>query len=487
MKRLLTIAWVLAVVTWGGVSGCARKTSPAWPNVPPNTTLANIPVDGDTLFALATLHWDGEDDDGYIVGYEYRYVTYHVLKGDSAVQEWKFTDQTRETIAFESSDALNRQRFQVRAVDNVGDVDPTPAEKVFFTYQTVFPTTEILTPAQKQQFFAIDQTTDWWLGIHLIFRARDQDGEVVEYAWAVDDGDWHWMPDTAVYIGPEHFSPLEGKHRIRASCRDNTNLVDPVGDEVDVELIRPTFSKPILIIDETVESKFPFGLSYQDADVDSFYTRIFGTRDSWDYEKNGMPPKKVLGEYKLLVWHADNYFTYERDVHRLPQHINDIIDYLNVGGDFIMGGWRILKSFAHAEPFPKTFREGDFIYDYLHIMVADESPPIPDFNGAYSSDTLRFSSIRVDSLKLSESYLTSIPVIGLQYVNVMPRRAGFTSVIWRYKNDDYVGIPTYRGYPVGIRYYGTSFDAIVLGFPMFFINQEDAARMAQEMLRSLGY
>ncbi|MGQ9854283.1 MAG: hypothetical protein ACUVTG_12900, partial [Candidatus Oleimicrobiaceae bacterium] len=75
MKRLLTIAWVLAVVTWVGLSGCARKTSPARPNIPPNTTLANIPVDGDTLFALATLHGDGEDEDGDSVGSEYRYVT----------------------------------------------------------------------------------------------------------------------------------------------------------------------------------------------------------------------------------------------------------------------------------------------------------------------------------------------------------------------------------------------------------------------------
>ena len=35
-------------------------------NNPPNTTLANIPREGATLYALVSLNWDGEDDDGYI-------------------------------------------------------------------------------------------------------------------------------------------------------------------------------------------------------------------------------------------------------------------------------------------------------------------------------------------------------------------------------------------------------------------------------------
>jgi hypothetical protein len=207
----------------------------------------------------------------------------------------------------------------------------------------------------------------------------------------------------------------------------------------------------------------------------------------WDYNKQGMPSKEVLGQYKLVLWHADNLYSNENDVHKLPEHIVDIMDYMNVGGDFIMGGWRILKSFAVSESFPKYFEEGSFIHDYLHILQAEESAPIPDFNGAYSSDTANFSDIRVDSLKLAESFLTSIPTPGLQYVNLMPRRAGFTEVIYRYKNDEATGIGTYRGYACGLRYYGTVFDAIVLGFPIFFINEDDAAVMADEILKSLGY
>lgn len=484
MKGIVNLlASLLCLLILVIIFACERRTSPTNPNLPPNTTLANVPVEDDTLFALVTLHWDGEDYDGFIAAYQYRYITYHLFVADSVEQEWKETEATSVTIPFESSDLLNYQKFQVRAVDNMGDVDTTPAEKHFYTYQTVFPETEILFPGENQQFFAIEQTTDWWQGIKLTFTARDEDGEVVEYAWAVDNNEWNWTLDTTLFITPDYFDPLEGEHKIRVISRDNTNLIDPIGDSVNVKLIKPIFDKKILIIDETVEAKFPFGVNFSDADVDSFYAEIFGTDESWDFEKKGMPPKEILGQYKLIVWHADNLYTYEYDVHQLPQNINDIMDYLNVGGDFIMGGWRILKSFAYAEPFPKTFEEGTFIHDYLHIIQANETPLVPsDFIGANGSGP--FSDIKVDSIKLREAF----PFLGkLSQINIMPGRAGFTDVIYRYKNDDLTGLPDYRGLPCGLRYYGTSFDVVVLGFPIFFIQKDDAKTLATEILYSLGY
>ena len=39
------------------------NTSSEAENNPPNTTLANIPREGATLYALVNFNWDGEDDD----------------------------------------------------------------------------------------------------------------------------------------------------------------------------------------------------------------------------------------------------------------------------------------------------------------------------------------------------------------------------------------------------------------------------------------
>lgn len=460
---------------------CERPTAPPNPNLPPNTTAANIPKDNDTLFALVTLHWDGEDDDGFIPKYQYRYVTQHLFMGDSSVEDWKETTETSLTIAFNSSDLLNYQKFQVRAVDNIGDADPTPAEKYFYTRQTIFPETEIISPGDNQDYFAIEQTTDWWEGIELTFTARDEDGEVVEYAWAVDGSDWTWIPDTTLFITPDRFRPpLEGSHGIRVISRDNTNLIDPVGDSVTVRLVKPSFTEKILIIDASQESIFPFGVQVSDAEVDNFYAEVFGTTNSWDYTaQRGIPSRAVLGQYRLIIWHSDHRPASQP--HVLPQHTEVLKDYLNVGGKFIMSGWRILKSFAWDENFPVSFARGSFVHDYLHIVQADETPLDGDFTGAIGVGP--YSDIAVDSLKLLDAF----PFFGkLAQVNIIPQRAGFTEIIYSYKNRDDSQYSQYRGRACGLRYYGTSFDAVVLGFPVFFINKQHAKTLASEILASLG-
>ncbi len=486
MLKQLFIMIVFVLVAGSIMLTCERETSPAKSNTPPNTTIANIPRADDTLFALVTLHWDGEDYDGFISGYQYRYTSYHVMAGDSFILDWQSTTETSVTIPFESSDDLNYQRFLVRAIDDKGEMDPEPAERRFYTVQTIFPQTRLLIPDDEEQFFVIDHVTDWWEGVPLTFTASDADGDVVEYAWRVDNGEWNWTTDTSLYILPNFFQPLDGPHRISVTSRDNTNLVDPVGDSIIVNLVLPTFHKDILIIDETDEALFTGGLqAYRNRDdlVDAFYNRIFTPDSSWDYRASGMPPKSVLGQYKLVIWHADNPYSNENDVHKLPLYIEDVKDYLHVGGDFIMGGWRILKSFAQTEPFPKTFQPGSFIHDYLHILTADETILIPtDFVGCNPWPNV------TDTMKVDQTKLAEFPYFGkLGQINIMPRRAGFTEVMYVYANLISSNFFQWRGEPVGIRYYGSVFDTIVLGFPLFLMNETDATIMANRMLNSLGY
>jgi len=463
---------------------CEKPTSPPRPNTEPNTTVANIPKDDDTLFALVTLHWDGEDDDGFIAAYEYRYTTYHMILGDSVLENWKRTTETSLTIAVESSDLLNYQVFQIRAVDNDGAADPTPAEKRFYTEQTIFPRTQIVSPVDNEQFFVKAQTTDWWRGIELTFTGRDQDGSIVQYGWSVDGSDWTWTSDTTIFLPPSTFAPpLAGLHTVKVISRDNTNLLDPIGDSVRVELVEPTFSRDILIIDETQEGNFPYELrSYTDARVDSFYAALFGTPYQWDYYARGqtLPPRDSLGLYKLIIWHADDRPS--SAPHALPNHTDVIKDYLNVGGKFVMSGWRILKSFAWNQQFPVSFQAGTFVYDYLHITSAGETALDGDFTLA--EGTSGFTSVGVDSVK----FLDVFPFFGkLAQINFMSEQGigGFARKMYLYQNPPSSTYFQYRGQTCGLIYYGTSFDVVVLGFPIFFMDPNQVGVMAQEILQAL--
>lgn len=465
--------------------GCDRTTQPANPNQPPNTTMANIPVEYDTLYALVTLHWDGEDNDGYVTGYQYRYITYREFFNDTTYQDWVDTNVTSITLPFFSDDSIsNHQWFQVRAVDNNGEHDPTPAEKELFTEKTEFPSTYILYPRNGNYYFASENPTDWWEGVQLDFYGTDLDGDIIEYGYKVDNGDTLWTTDTTVVIPPSMFEePLTGPHTITVAARDNTFLVDPKGKSVTIELIFPTFEKPILIIDATSETNGSFPASIPqptDEEVDQFYERIFPGSESWDLKEKGWPPPEVLGNYKMAVWHSDHIpFT---KPHTIANYTDEIKDYMNIGGTMFISGWRILKSFAWDDPFPVQFPEGHFVNDYLHIVSVDETPIMGDCIGMLGIGE-NYSDIKIDSVKLA-----GFPYNGkLSYVNLIRTAAGFTDGIYSYNNDPQSSYYQYRGIRTGLRYYGTAFDAIILGFPMYFVEEESAKVMVQEILDQLEF
>ena len=476
--------WFLIILLFLAV-GCREPLQPPGENQLPTTTIANTPASGDTLFALVTLQWDGGDEDGFIQGYEYKYTTEYLTSGETLETDWTFTNKTKVTLAFNSQDTLNKQSFKVRAIDNTGQVDSSPATKEFYTIRTVPPQTEIVEPGDNSEHFVVEDVTDWWRGIPLEFKGYDRDGDITEFAWAVDDGEWHWTGDTtttSLYITPDEFSdPLTGEHIIRLTARDNTNIINENPDTVKIELVKATFSKEVLIIDETTEGEFPSSVSVTDSTVDAYYAELFGTDNSWEYDpfvKDPLPSREILGQYKTVVWHADSRPASEP--HALSKHTDYLEDYMNVGGNFIMSGWRILKSFAWDRDFPVTFSDTSFVHEYLHITEADESPYYPgDFTGATATLSAE-GNIRVDSTKLAGAF----PYEGkLSNINIIVQPAGFTDVLYRYQNAPGSSLPAYNGRACALKYIGTSYNTVVLGFPLYFIQKEDAKSLASQVLQ----
>ena len=222
-------------------------------------------------------------------------------------------------------------------------------------------------------------------------------------------------------------------------------------------------------------------IQYDDAIIDSFYMNVFRSGHTWDITSQGMVPKSVLGNYKLIIWHSDNLYL-NPPIRQYSLHSEDIADYLNIGGDIILSGHRILNSFNPANSFPQMYEQGNFIRDYFKIETADETILVPtDF--VWAAGLSGFSDIHVDSLKL-----TDFPYFGkLGGITLFLDNDPEADLMFTYQNDPSSLFLQYRGLPCGIKYNSESFQSVLVGFPLFFIKQNEAEILGEELLLNLGY
>lgn len=527
MKKILLIYSFLLLLFFG--FRCAEfpteETKKENPNDPPNTSLANIPIDGSTMYALVNLNWDGEDYDGYIDHYQYRYTTEYLLEssadtGDyfstatdsngqiittwwtidsTMILSWLDTNSTSLTIAFNSLSTLNHQLFEVRSIDNSGNIDPSPSSLSFFTNQTLFPITEITFPADNAEFLAKAEVDDWYRGIPLRYTARDPDGNIIEYAWRVDGGPWHWTTDTSVIIPPyEWAEPLEEEHIITVISRDDTYLIDPVGDSVEIEIYVPTFEKDIMILDGTEEDEsLPFfDGAITDDMTDSAYFEIFGGNrpdlivDDRDFRRRRFPNFKTIRKYKMLVWIKDHFAT----VPYFAEESENMKAYLYAGGKIVMVGSNIMQSFmdnsyyltAPCDPcitYPSKFSTGGwnwFMNEILHVNLGFVSSLTGNYNLAEGINQYAGINVHPDTSKIKNIF----PFYEkLSRIDLILEPGGFTMPIFTLHSDD----PYADQETCAVRYFGSGFDVIYIGFPIWHMNADDAKALGAKILEDMGF
>jgi hypothetical protein len=123
---------VLAMLAIGLVGpGCREQLTIAVDrNLPPETVLTGVPADSSTNFYQLHLFWNGSDQDGEVVGYDWA-ITDSLPPPDAI--PWRYTTRTDSIFTFpvqEDREILGH-RFYLRAVDNEGKRDPTPAFTFF--------------------------------------------------------------------------------------------------------------------------------------------------------------------------------------------------------------------------------------------------------------------------------------------------------------------------------------------------------------------
>ena len=163
--------------------GCSEEiTGELNRNLPPETYVFVESLNGDTLNpgrSVQSIHWDGRDPDGFVKGF------YYTWKTDPGSADWIFTTDRSNVFALEITGQDTSYVFSVKAVDNLDEEDPTPAEQLFPIINSP-PTIDWLVNSR------IPDTT--YTVASFSWQASDPDGDltIARFEYALDTPEnWH--------------------------------------------------------------------------------------------------------------------------------------------------------------------------------------------------------------------------------------------------------------------------------------------------------
>ena len=244
MKRLLMTTALAGSLVLGIISGCAKDENLVLPNTPPETFIAIADSITNPTAYIQDIHWWGEDIDGEVVGYEYRWFLDETEPGCPMDTVWVYTEDTsREFHIPVTNGVVRRHRLQVRAIDNRQVADRSPCELV----TPVFNTPPVISLRDAK---ALPDTT--YPAILVKWDVEDAEGiETVDSFKAWLDGNEENAKhmgggDSAATFGFEDFQDRYGERTlylrgVDTGC-DSSNLVthtwhvkEPVGDVLIVD------------------------------------------------------------------------------------------------------------------------------------------------------------------------------------------------------------------------------------------------------------
>ena len=186
-----------------------------------------------------------------------------------------------------------------------------------------------------------------------------QNGTAYRYAIrAVDSGGWESMPSNVMDATPVSFS----------------------------------FANGLLVVDETRDGNGA-NINPTDLMVDSFYAAALDPLEfqAWDCAADGMPGLDVLGQYRLLLWHADDFTQ-----NLLQDNLNVLGGYLLGGGKVLLSGWKTPAALSAS--FLQRFAGNvGLVYDNTPCLISAQSALYPQ--------------LVVDPLKLLGNWNGMLPYI----------------------------------------------------------------------------
>ncbi|KPK69969.1 hypothetical protein AMJ87_09600 [candidate division WOR_3 bacterium SM23_60] len=264
--------------------------------------------------------------------------------------------------------------------------------------------------------------------------------------------------------------PLSGANRYYYAVR----AFDLTGNysELSAEAYgRPiTLDQGILIVDETLNGTNP-----PDSLQDAFYRFIMTGYPYTEYEYGAVQEAPVLADfvpYSSVLWHADDFNSYFAS-----GHIDDFRDYLDLGGNLWFVGWRPTANLEDQNAYPFNYSLGDFMYDYFKIAHVEMTTPLDSFQAA--DGLLGYPRLDVDTAKVPYGFWNGVLRNLEALTSVGPAEDIYTMDM---RNNS----SSYEGAVCGFRYLGNDYKLVFFGFPLYFMDQDQARLTAQQVMTDFG-
>ncbi len=267
-------------------------------------------------------------------------------------------------------------------------------------------------------------------------------------------------------------APLSGEHKYYYTVRtfDTEGNYSPLSEEVYGRPI--TLDQGILIVDETRDGGGP---NPSDSLQDAFYHSILDAYNYTEYEYGSSAEKPVFADfvpYSTLLWHADDYSQL-----LASDNVKDFADYLDIGGNLWFVGWKPTANLRSNIGYPVDFSPGSFMFDYLKISYVDLSTASDSFQAAIGH--LGYPRLDVDSAKVLVS----------SWGGTMRMIEALTSVSSGediYTIDLVNNSSPFEGEVCGVRYLGPDYNVVFFGFPLYYMDHEQARVAAHKVMTDFG-
>ena len=314
--------------------GCAEKNVGTIPNLPPETYIAIADSVRNPVVYVQRICWWGEDLDGEVVGYEYRCTLDTSETGCGVTEDWVATTEKSMVFNFPVTRGVAIHKVEVRAVDDQGAKDPTPASVTLPLFNSP-PSVEFLERG------SLPDTT--YPAIRLKWRGSDPEGNQTIAGYMLRlDGSNRLIPfgakDTTGCLGFEDFEGRYGQRTVYLYAIDTG--CDTSKPTTYTWYVREPRGR-VLLVDNLPKAYGGYKLT--DAFYRSAVESVFSEYSILDIERFGGAAytyafERLFDMFDIVIWYNDPWYdpTLGRETIYLSEAVPTIVEYVSRGGKFLL-------------------------------------------------------------------------------------------------------------------------------------------------------